>query len=177
MQLKKQNIPNMKKLFSIIVLLNSTTFFAQTADYGKIRKGKETFTEYISKNGDLIKVGDTLIIGRSLDADGFRFINQNGEKMYVGYEGKKYIPTKIQSHGKEKTGISIWLRSKSFGQYSIDIDYENALSTGEIINPKGRLTKEQAINKLKEKKELLDLQIITQEEYDRIKEEMVKYIN
>ena len=32
------------------------------------------------------------------------------------------------------------------------------------------MSKEEALNKLKEKKELLDLEIITQEEYDKVKD-------
>ena len=34
------------------------------------------------------------------------------------------------------------------------------------------MTKEEAISKLKESKELLDLEIITQEEYDKMKQEL-----
>ena len=38
------------------------------------------------------------------------------------------------------------------------------------------MSKEEALNKLKEKKELLDLEIITQEEYDKVKDELKSII-
>jgi len=38
------------------------------------------------------------------------------------------------------------------------------------------MSKEEALNKLKEKKELLDLELITQEEYDKIKDTLKSII-
>lgn len=44
------------------------------------------------------------------------------------------------------------------------------------LGQESEITKAQAIEKLKESKELLDLEIITQEDYDKVKEEMTKFI-
>ena len=38
------------------------------------------------------------------------------------------------------------------------------------------ISKEEALNKLKEKKKLLDLEIITQEEYDKVKDKLKSII-
>lgn len=53
---------------------------------------------------------------------------------------------------------------------------ERAIETGELINPNSAMTKEQAIAKLKEYKSLLDLGVITNEEYEKHKAELSKII-
>jgi hypothetical protein len=53
---------------------------------------------------------------------------------------------------------------------------DDALETGEVINPNAPMTREQAIAKLKESKELLDLEMMTQAEYDAIKEKLAPII-
>ncbi|MDM1325890.1 hypothetical protein [Myroides odoratimimus] len=166
----------MKNLLLIITLLTTSAIFAQRAEYGKLNKNNESYKEYLSKNGDLIKVGDTLIIGKAMDPQGFRYISQGGGRIHPTHGGKPFEITKIKSYGKTKSGFTIWLNFKGYGWLPVELDYENALEDGEVINPKGKPTKEQAIAKLKESKDLLDLEVITQEEYDKIKEEMTKYI-
>ena len=56
------------------------------------------------------------------------------------------------------------------------LDLEMAISTGEVINPKARMTREQAIVKLKESKDLLDLGLMTLEEYEKLKSELTPII-
>ncbi len=51
-------------------------------------------------------------------------------------------------------------------------DTEFALKYGEVINPNAPLNREQAISKLKEAKELLELDMMSQEEYDALKVEL-----
>ncbi|MDR2223779.1 MAG: hypothetical protein LBE34_13755 [Flavobacteriaceae bacterium] len=166
----------MRKIFTLLIILFTTISFSQTAKYNNLLKNNESFKEYISKNGDIIKVGDSLIIGKAMDPNGFRFISQGGGRMHQTHGGKQITISKIKSYGNEKSGFTIWIEFKGFGWIPVNVDYENALDAGEIINPKGKLTKEQAISKLKESKSLLDLEVITQEEYDKIKEELKKYI-
>lgn len=166
----------MKQLLPIITLFLSISSLAQTAKYDNLKKNNETFKEYISKNGDIIKVGDSLTLGKAMDPSGFRFISQGGGRMHPTHGGKQIAISKIKSYGKEKSGFTIWMEFKGFGWIPVNVDYENALDAGEIINPRGKPTKEQTLSKLKESKELLDLEVITQEEYDKIKEEMTKHI-
>lgn len=166
----------MKKLLAILVLFVTNISFAQIAEYNKLSKNNQSFNEYKSKNGDIIKVGDSLMIGKAMDPDGFRYISQGGGRMHATHGGKPFVIHKIKSYGKEKSGFTIWISFKGYGLLPVDVDYENALAAGEIVNRTGTLTRQQAIDKLKESKELLDLEVITQEEYDAIREEVSKTI-
>jgi len=55
-------------------------------------------------------------------------------------------------------------------------DLEHAILLGEIISPNAPMTRVEAIAKLKESKDLLELEIIAQEEYDKIKAELTPII-
>ena len=56
----------------------------------------------------------------------------------------------------------------------IKLNFKNALSTGEV---KGfGKTSDEALSELKKAKDKLDLGLITQEEFDRLKQELSKYI-
>jgi hypothetical protein len=70
---------------------------------------------------------------------------------------------------KQASGINIDL-------YATILDVEKALDFGEIINPKATLTSDQALAELKKAKDKLDLGLITQEEYEKIKSELSQYI-
>ena len=51
-----------------------------------------------------------------------------------------------------------------------------SFSEGELINPNAPMTREQAIDKLKESKDLFDLGLMNEEEYNLIKEELTPII-
>ena len=53
---------------------------------------------------------------------------------------------------------------------------EKAIQLGEIISPNRPMNRQEAIAKLKESKDLLDLGIISQEEYDKLKAELTPII-
>ena len=82
----------------------------------------------------------------------------------MGVFGNKRMGFKMAFQGKGICGICP----------SYTIDFEEAIATGEIKS-KG-FTKESAIAKLKEGKELLDLGLMKQVDYDKLKESLVKYI-
>jgi hypothetical protein len=77
--------------------------------------------------------------------------------------------------GSKRTGYSVTFRTKgatSISNYTIQ--FENALSTGEV---KGfGKTSDEALSELKKAKDKLDLGLINQEEFDRLKSELSKYI-
>lgn len=168
----------MRKTLLFLLLVFTVNFsFAQTAEYRKITESGKKYEEYITKNGDHLKVGDTLQIGIATGVNQFTYISQGeGANMHPTHSGKKVKITKIYSAGRKNSGYKIFINFKGFGLLPVYVDYETALEVGEIVNPKGRLTREQAINKLKENKELLDLEIITQEEYNKLKEELTPII-
>ncbi|MBW3518320.1 hypothetical protein [Flavobacterium sp. NKUCC04_CG] len=162
----------MKKYLLFICCVLPIFAFAQIGEYGNFTKNRETFIEYKSKNGDVLKLGDTLILGKASDFDGYRYLLQINIKVHATHGGKKVVINKMRVYGNEKTGFNMWFHFKGFGWTPLDLDYENALEAGEIINPKGKISRVQAIDKLKESKELLDLGVISEEEYDKIKLEM-----
>lgn len=165
-----------KTLLFLLLVLGVNISFAQTAEYGKITEAKK-FEEYISKNGDRLKVGDSLQIGIATAATHFVYVSQGeGANMHPTHSGKKVKITKIYSAGRKNSGYKIFINFKGFGLLPVFVDYETALEVGEIINPNGSLTREQAIYKLKESKELLDLEVITQDEYNKLKEELTPII-
>jgi hypothetical protein len=53
---------------------------------------------------------------------------------------------------------------------------DSSLLTKELIDPNAPMSSEEAISKLKELKEKLDLELITKEEYDFQKNELSKFI-
>jgi len=56
------------------------------------------------------------------------------------------------------------------------LDIEKALSSGEIINYNAPLSKEDAIKKLKESKDLMELDLLSKEEYKKLKEKLIPII-
>ena len=56
------------------------------------------------------------------------------------------------------------------------LDIEKALEAKEIINPNAKISKEEILEKLREAKDLLELEMITQKEYEEIKKEIRKHI-
>lgn len=142
----------MKKIFFIILIIVAS---------------KSCYSQFKANNGDIINIGDTLIIGKASGQFGYDFITQAGQRMHPSHAGKKIAITgfrELGRRGQEKT----YLQFKGFG-LPVYLDYDNAIESKEIINPKGKITREQAIAKLKQYKELLDLEIISQQKYDSLK--------
>jgi hypothetical protein len=82
------------------------------------------------------------------------------------YRGMGKVDVKITLRETDATGLEIKYLTAS------DIAFE----LGELINPNAPLTRAQAIAKLKESKDLLDLGLFTQEEYDELKKELTPII-
>ena len=81
--------------------------------------------------------------------------------------------------GSRKKPLAVYFvvgeqNNRSFGFYKhlTIADVENAISYGEISLLNGPLTRGEVIAKLKEAKELLDIEIISQEEYDETKSKL-----
>ena len=56
------------------------------------------------------------------------------------------------------------------------LDIEKALSSGEIVNYNAPLSKEEAIKKLKESKDLMELDFLSKEEYEKLREKLTPII-
>ena len=134
-----------------------------------------------------IYIGD--IKGRDIENYNHLPYDQSGNKVivysiyvkhekYTGYnplKNNKETPLYIVLFVKPvKDGIV----SSILGYPRITIlDLEEAFNTGEIINPNPPLTRSEAIIKLKESKDLFDLDLLSEEEYNQIKNKLTPFIN
>lgn len=154
----------------ILFLLFGSSLYSQIAEYGKnLKKGK--YQTYLAKDKTAVKIGDTLHINPPGGSQ-YVYISQSGMPAGTILANKDIIVSQIRVW-KENLLVGF----KGYGMAIVYIDYENALEMGEITNPKRDMTRENAIQLLKEQKELLDLEIISQEEYDKIKLELLPFIN
>ena len=64
----------------------------------------------------------------------------------------------------------------AMGKYGSILGLTTALNKGEIINPNRPMNRQEAIAKLKEAKDLLELEMMSQDEYDTLKAELAPII-
>lgn len=103
----------------------------------------------------------------------------------VNFQGRRVLVDEIiLSHrGSKKKPLNARVQigeinGRAFGinKYLTVEDLDNAFSFGEILIGNMKMTREQAIVKLRESKELLELELLSQEEYDEIKKELTPII-
>ena len=162
------------------------------------RNGDEIL-EFTLEYGNVIKKGSELIIGTPLNPTTFTY-----SRIYFGYynllselltpsivlnssfKGTKVVVetlkvNRIKLKRKSELIILAYVYDPTLSSLFSEkrrtiIDLELALSTGEVVNPNQKMTREEAIVKLKESKDLLDLGLLTQEEYNKIKAELTPII-
>lgn len=86
---------------------------------------------------------------------------------------------KVMHKGSKKKPLNVFMvlgeiNGRAFGvnKYLTIQDAEGAIELGEVYLKNRKMTREEAIAKLKESKELLDLEMMSQEEYDKLKAEL-----
>ncbi len=176
----------MKFIYKSIFLINAILFlfnlnsFSQELKYGELKKPDKIFTtysSYLASDGEIYKAGDKIKIGLPYSAcnNSFCYCSSNDGKLGVGCSGQEVKIAGFTVLGNSSTGyfVKMYTHLGFFGR-GYTFEFENALKTKELIG-KG-MTSDEAIQELKKEKEKLDLQIITQEEYDKRKNELMKYI-
>jgi hypothetical protein len=158
----------MRILLVTIFMIFSNYFFGQEVKYGEVIENGY-YDTYHAKDGSTVSVGDTIKLGQPSGNDHFLFIQQGGQYVAPWLADKDVIVTRIKSYGSKKKGYILFVQFKGFGMLPVFIQYDNAVEAGEVLPINAALTREQAIAKLKEYKELLDLELITIEKYDSIK--------
>lgn len=150
-------------------------------EYGK-KKPKGKFTVYESENGTVYRLDDILTIGMPSSNKIFAFITTGDgiftpvEKATIDASGERSKLFKIYVGGTKKTGYQAYFRSKGYGGISnYGIEVEDAIKNNELES--SGLTSDQALEELKKAKSKLDLELITQDEYNKVKNELIKYIN
>jgi hypothetical protein len=139
------------------------------------------FDEYLALDGHVYKVGDTLKIGRPSSNKTFAFIDEGSALVTPtptssNSSGTNSIIKRIYVGGTKKMGFRIYFVGKGIcgmcPQYYINV--EEAMAVGELKS--FGMNREQAIAKLKEQKDLLDLGMITKEQFEKIKEELTPIV-
>ncbi len=97
------------------------------------------------------------------------------------FEQNTYVLSKAQVwRSMGKTGVKIELKDVNFKSGLLGSAYLTAsdysVTRGELINPNAPMTRQQAIDKLKEAKDLFELDMMTKEEYDAIRIEVTPII-
>ena len=103
-------------------------------------------------------------------------------KKYNGYNplfNRKEMPLYLLVYAKRAKvqNINIKNISTALSQKRITIiDIEKAFSLGEVINPIKKLNREEAIKKLKEAKDLYELDLMSKSEYEKLRLELTPII-
>ncbi len=171
-------------LLVFVVLFNVLS--AQTATYEQVRTKavKGSIDEYITESGVSFKVGDTLKIGYPSVSDRYThvFLSSDLTASAIGgaqptplssiYAGNMSVIKKMKSSYRNLT-VSTYGKGESKA-FTIT-NFEQAFKTGEVILP-NYLTSNEALEKLKKEKDKLDLGLISQDDFDKAKAELSKYI-
>lgn len=173
----------MKTIFSICLLFISSVTLSQEIKYSDLATTTQRgeFTSYVGSDGGVYKVGDKIKLGVPSSNKTFAFISEGDgvliplTQLTATSSGEETEIKRIYVVGNKRTGFSITMRTKGFsGLSNYNIQFENALSSREI---KGYgMTSDDALIELKKAKDKLELGLITQEEYEKIKNELSKYI-
>ena len=154
--------------------------YAQTLKFEDVASLEQfsEFQEYYSFSGLSFKVGDTIVFGQPSNERGYyNYLQQSGfmivNNEVTNMKGSKGIIQKIVAGGAVPDAVLVCKVPKMPGVYSFHV--EDALKSGEIVSD--LLTEEEAIEKIKKAKSLLDLGIISQEKFDSIKVEYSRFIH
>tara|TARA_B100000315_G_C14368204_1_gene491708 strand:- start:217 stop:783 length:567 start_codon:yes stop_codon:yes gene_type:complete len=145
----------------------------------EIKKGKTK--SYITSRGEKFSVGQTFKFGAPKRKDQRKydyiwiksFMGPNLGTIESTWNGWEATIKKIEWR-KEGSQTFVMVHIKQGNWNLLVQDFEAAIESGEIVT--SVLSKKTAIDKLKEAKELLDLEIITQDEYDEIKKSLTPFI-
>jgi len=161
-------------LFSLItsVSVGQDLKFSELAS-----KGKGYFKSYETSDSCLFKIGDKLKIGQPSSGNLFSFITNDflntADNLSNKISNEQVEIKQIVNIGNSKMGYHVKIQVIG-GQGKYVIKLEDAIASGELKSL--CMTSNEALQQLKKAKEKLDLGLITQEEYDKIKAELAKYI-
>lgn len=189
----KIKIVNMKKIITIFVLFFASNLIAQRTitfeEMKTITKGAFENIDcdtYVAKDGHAYKVGDTLKIGRPSSNKTFAYITSGAtlaafsgkapEALTSSSSGENTIIKKMAVGGTKKAGFRIYVVGKGICGMCPNnmIDFEEAIATGEIQSM--GMTREQAIAKLKEAKDLVELGMMSKDDFEKLKIELSSLI-
>ncbi len=169
-------------------------------------RNSDKFTYIKFEDGSILKVGDKMKLGKPSGTNETKTINRGlfsgsvttenqfsyimlGRMASQMMGGVSYIPESFKNREiiiKELKIMHSGLSKNSpalpyliFDNPVMDIttfNLKSALESGELINPNHSMTRDEAIAKLKEQKELFDLGMINKEQFEKIKLELTPII-
>ncbi|MCQ2341985.1 MAG: SHOCT domain-containing protein [Paludibacteraceae bacterium] len=183
----------MKKSLFILLAAIATTAMAQTITYEQIQNAtdpkaefQKEYSEYVASDGHTYKVGDNITIGMPQSNKTFAFMTSELDlsATIMGDGGLTGISAKfarsnmeikqIKVNRNKKRGASVIFRTYLSGLGGVLVQIENCLASGEIVSQ--GMTHDKALEELKKAKDKLELDIITQEEYNQIKADLMPYL-
>lgn len=189
----------MKKILLVTIMsISGFVMNAQVLKYEQVKNAqkrseinKEEITEYISENGTSFKIGEVIKIDKPSNGQIFSSmtirmttfealaLNQNELRNYDYNVYSRTIAKtslKIKSfviEGDKKKGFTIAANLDGVG-HNIQVRLEYGIEIGEIGEHK--MTSEEAMAQLKSEKDKMELGLITSDEYNSRKAELVKFI-
>lgn len=168
-------------LLSFLIGLFSTNMMSQevTATYSEVinKQKKGNIDKYILESGESFSIGDTLTLGIAFRNENYEFIFQNaGIAFYPlsNYVSGSKVIVKRMKIDILKT-VNVYTTPPKGAVYGLLImNFDNAVKNGEIKSKV--MTSDEALSELKKWKDKLDLQLITEEEYNQKKTELIKFI-
>ena len=169
-------------ILAAIFSISATMVFGQEINFADLATAERgEFTSYLASDGAVYKIGDRIKIGVPSSNKTFAFITEGDgillpiTNLTAFSSGTETEIKRIFVYGSKRAGYAVSFRTKGYtGVSNYTIQFENALSVGEV---KGfGLSSDDALDQLKKAKDKLDLGLITQEEFDKLKAELAKYI-
>lgn len=190
----------MKKLFILISFLLSLNTIVLAQEANEDVRPETSYTElqswsrdkngrydsYTSKNGHTYHREDKLTFGVTSDGKTYRYMWERVNALHAlagvmptpisgKWAGKTGVIKNIIVTGNKKTGHEVTIVLAVGGASRIEVrPFEMALESGEIVQL--GMTKERALKELKEAKDMLDLGLITKEQFEAKKAELSPYI-
>ena len=125
-----------KKIILLLLVVVSQNVLAQnkkvkSVSHDALSKAG-TYTEYVSKSGATVKVGDSLQINNPSNFERYMYITQNDAYLRADNMNKKLKLKAINVSGDDKKGYSVFFTCKGLGATPVFVRYEDAVQTNEI---------------------------------------------
>lgn len=171
---------SLNKNLTILLLFSSSAIFAQYATSEEISEGKKRgeLVGFVMSSGDTLRAGDALkLISPEGDKSNYSFVQQN--------TGLYYAPLPASIAHTEVTVKRIKAMAKTLYVFTDKPDgmvyglviknLPAAIKQKEISIP-WAMSQDEAIAALKKQKDLFDLGVITEEEYEAEKAKLMKFL-
>jgi len=162
----------------IAAVAMSITVFAQDATYEQIstKKVKGKISSYTALDGTVYNIGDEIRIGTPSGHKNFESIlEQQGLAVPKAKASAAGSIVTIKSMKGYMRGVHITTTKPINSMFALSaVNLEASLALGELASTK--MTSDEALTELKKQKDLLDLGIITEEDYEAQKSELMEFL-